>query len=297
MSDERAVVDPEEEREVDLRSAWRRIADRWWLPVVGLVVGAVLGVIVALGGGDTYEARALVYLGQPFTPGAGGQIQSLATNPKTVSEIIRSEAALVQAAKDSGLRVSQLRGNVTSSAITSPGQARNQSALVEILVQAPERRKAADAANSLAGRVAEQVSEYVLDKVRILERSVIQNQKELDAADARIQFALAQQRLAVTSKELELAERLLIQSNANATLTFYEARQSNLRANLNSNQQLLSLARNVEMSRVVEEARGVATEATSRRNAALVGAILGLLAGALVALLWDPVARRRAAPA
>ena len=127
-SDEHLVRDLDAEQEV-LRSVWQRIAHRWWLPVGGLIVGAVVGVLLAIGGGDVFEARTLVYLGRPFTPGGGGQIQSLATNPETVEEVIRSEVALQQAADESGLRVGQLRGNVRSGA-TAP-------ALVEIIVQAP----------------------------------------------------------------------------------------------------------------------------------------------------------------
>ena len=98
--------DPDAEREVDLRSAWSRITARWWLPVAGLVIGAVLGVIVSVGGGEVFRATTLLYLGQPFTTSGGGQIQSLATNPKTVNRIIRSEAALRQAAEASGDRKS-----------------------------------------------------------------------------------------------------------------------------------------------------------------------------------------------
>ena len=58
------------------------------------MVGAVLGVLLSVGGGEVFEAKTLLYLGQPFTPTGGGQIQSLATNPKTVNRIIHSEAAL-----------------------------------------------------------------------------------------------------------------------------------------------------------------------------------------------------------
>ena len=100
MSEDRTKsgVDPNAEREVDLRSGWARITARWWLPVGGLFLGAILGVLVSIGSGDVFKAEALIYLGQPFTPGGGGQIQNLQTNPKTVSEIIRSEAATRAAA-------------------------------------------------------------------------------------------------------------------------------------------------------------------------------------------------------
>src|SRR5499426_810955 len=93
----------EEEQEVDLSSGWKRLKARWWLPVGGLVVGAVIGIALALSGGTVWRAQTIVYLGQPFAPLGGGQIQSLATNPRTVSEIVRSESAIEAASQASGI--------------------------------------------------------------------------------------------------------------------------------------------------------------------------------------------------
>ena len=107
-------VDPDAEREVDLRSVWDRIAARWWLPVLGVVLGAVIGFALALGGGKVYEAETLIAMGQPFSPNGGAPVASFLTNGRAVAEIIRSEAALEKAAKASGLKVRALRGNVTS---------------------------------------------------------------------------------------------------------------------------------------------------------------------------------------
>ena len=103
-------LDLDPERELDLRSAWQPVARRWWLPVAGLVAGAVLGLLLSVGGGETFEAKTLLYLGQPFTPNGGSQIQSLATNQATVSEIVRSQSVLKEAARASGLKARQLRG-------------------------------------------------------------------------------------------------------------------------------------------------------------------------------------------
>src|SRR6476620_4728628 len=162
---ETKIPDPEAEREVDLRSAWSRITARWYLPVAGLLIGAVLGVLASVGSGDTFRARTLLYLGQPFTTSGGGQIQSLATNPTTVSQIIRSEAALHRAAAASGLTLGQLRGNVTSQAVVSAGQGRNVSLLVEITVNGPHPVKTEKAANALAQSVVGVVSTYVDQKI------------------------------------------------------------------------------------------------------------------------------------
>src|SRR4029453_19457292 len=84
----------QEEQEVDLSSGWTRLKARWWLPVGGLLVGAFVGIALALAGGTVWRAQTIVYLGQPFAPLGGGQIQSLGTTPRTGGEIIRSQAAL-----------------------------------------------------------------------------------------------------------------------------------------------------------------------------------------------------------
>lgn len=295
MSELRDSVDLEAEREVDLGSAWRRVAARWWLPTGGLLVGAVLGALVALGGGDVYQAKTLMYLGQPFTPGGGSQIVSLQTNPKAVSEIVRSEAAIGKAARASGLRPGQLRGNVSSAAIVQVGQiaSRTLSPLVEIVVRGPTRVQAAAAAASLAGSVVDDIAGYVDNKMTLLEEEIASTKASIDQANARIAAAQEQQKAAAGNSSLSLAERLLIQANINTTLQFYEQRSQVLRAELTESEQLLSLAQQVEKTRVLEPGVGVRTDATSRRNAVAVGGLLGLLVGALAAYLWEPFAVRR----
>jgi hypothetical protein len=294
MSADRSV-DLEAEREVDLRSWWGRIVDRWWLPLGGAVVGAVLGVLVSLGGGNVYEASTLLYLGQPFAPNGGGQIQSLQTNPKTVSEIVRSEEAVRRAAAAAGMRPGQLRGNIATKTIVSPGQAaRSLSPLQQITVQAPTRGKAEAASAALAQTVIARVSPYVANKMRLLQRQVDDDNEALTTATKRIESALDQQ-AALKDSSLSLTDRLLIQSNINAILQFYEGRLVSLRIDKTNAEQLLSLAQKVEKSAVVQQPAAVRTSATGARNAAVVGALIGLLLGALAAIVADPFLRRRAA--
>jgi uncharacterized protein involved in exopolysaccharide biosynthesis len=291
------VVDPDAEREIDLRSAWSRLAARWWLPVGGLVVGAILGVLVSVGSAQVYKAEALLYLGQPFTPGGGGQIQSLATNPKTVSETIRSEAALERAARTAGMRPGQLRGNVTTSTITTAGQPRNLSPLVTIEVHAPTRAKAEKAANSLAQSVMDQVSPYVVQKIAQLKTQIEGDESQIEDIGRRISAAEQQQNRALADNSLSLAEKLLISTNSNATINNAEQRRGTVLQDLNLAKQLLSPAENVEQSRVVQAAVARKASATSRRNAAAVGGLIGLLVGALAAVLADPWLQRRSTAA
>jgi uncharacterized protein involved in exopolysaccharide biosynthesis len=289
-------VDLDAEREVDLQSAWSRITARWWLPVGGLVLGAILGVLVSVGSGDVYRAESLVYLGQPFTPAGGGQLQSLQTNPKTVSEIVRSEAAIKTAANAASMRPGQLRGNVTSTAVVQPGQvARNFTPLVQIEVRGPTKVKAEKAANSFANTVVTQVVPYITRKMELLEQQVKDDERQLEEIATRIEAATQQQTVANADPGLSLAEKLLVSTNSNATVNAAEQRRGTVLQDLNSARQLLSLAENVELSRVVQPAVAVRTSATSRRNAAAVGALAGLLLGALAAIVADPWLRRRSA--
>src|SRR5258705_13488819 len=81
-----------DEREVDL-ARWRRaIVALWWIPVAGLVAGAILGLGFSLRGTSTYKASSLISLGQPVSPG-GVVIASFGTNPRAVAQIVSSASA------------------------------------------------------------------------------------------------------------------------------------------------------------------------------------------------------------
>ena len=279
------------ERELDLRSVWQRIAGRWWLPVAGLVAGAVLGLLLSVGGGETFEAKTLLYLGQPFTPNGGSQIQSLATNPTTVSELVRSESVLKQAARASGLKVRELRGKIATRPITSSGQAaREFSPLIEVTVRANSAAKAKRASKSLATAVLGGVSPYVQRKISLLQQLSEDDKRLLKLANERIAAALTQQ---AELSRLSLRQRILAQANVNTTLQFYEARARNLHNDLMYLERLLSLARQVESSRIIGRTTAVPTTAVTPRNAAAIGALIGLLLGTLVAFLAVPLLRER----
>jgi hypothetical protein len=283
----------EDEQEVDLASAWGRLQARWWLPVGGLVIGAVVGLALALSGGSVWRAETIVYLGQPFAPLGGGQIQSLATNPRTVGEIVRSESALEAASEASDVPVSKLRSSVSTKELTAVGQVRGINPLIEIAVKAEGRRKAELAAEALSARVVEGVSVFVSDKVELLENQVAVSRAQLAAVEDRIQDAQQQQDALIQDQSISLDTRLLLSANLNAVITTADARRTSLQEDLYSAQQLLNLAETVEKSRVVEPASAVKTTARSSRTSLLVGALIGLLVGAVAALAAEPIAARR----
>ncbi len=293
MSQPYTSPDLEGEQEVDLASAWQRIKLRWWLPVLGLVAGAIVGLLLAFSGGEVWRAQTIVYLGQPFAPLGGGQIQSLATNPRTVSEVVRSESAIEAASQATGISPSKLRSSISTKELTAVGQVRGINPLMEIAVKAEGRRKAEGAADVLAQRVVEGVSTYVSEKVDLLERQVDVSEAQLAAVEARIAQAQRQQDELLTNTGLAPVERLLLSQNLNAVITTADARRSALQDDLFESRQLLNLAESVESSRVVEQARAVKTTARSSRTSLLIGALIGLVVGLVAALAAEPILARR----
>jgi gas vesicle protein len=293
MSQPHTSPDLEGEQEVDLASAWQRVKLRWWLPVLGLVAGAIVGLLLAFSGGEVWRAQTIVYLGQPFAPLGGGQIQSLATNPRTVSEIVRSESAIQAASEATGIPPGKLRSSISTKELTAVGQARGINPLMEITVKAEGKKKAEGAADALSERVVENVSTYVTEKKELLERQVEVSESQLAAVEARIAQAQQQQDDLLTNSALAPVERLLLSQNLNAVITTADARRSALQDDLFESRQLLNLAESVESSRVVEQARAVKTTARSARTSLLIGALIGLVIGVVAALAAEPILARR----
>src|SRR5919197_5501827 len=148
----RDLPDLDAEREVDLRRHWNALALRWWLPAAGLVGGIVIGFLVSLGGAQVYTAKATIYVGQPLSS-SGVQVQSQATNPSTVHQIATAESTIDAAARRAGLRRNQLRGHVSTQAISGSITRLGQNPLYSVKVTGHLPGRVAAAANALAEAV------------------------------------------------------------------------------------------------------------------------------------------------
>jgi hypothetical protein len=126
----------------------------------------------------------------------------------------------------------------------------------------------------------------------VLEEQIANDERELETINQRIGNATAQQQTILQNDELPLAERLLLLTNINSTIGFNEQRRGTVQTDLLQARQLLSLAERVESSTIVEPAVASRTSARSPRNAALVGALIGLLLGCAAALLADRLPSR-----
>src|SRR3954449_7739006 len=107
-------VDPEAEQQVDFGRYGRQLAQRWWLPVAGLVVGAIIGYLLTVGGTQRYKATATLYLGQPYSASGNVQLQAAQTNPSTVRAIVRAESVIQRVAAQCKSRPTDFRGGIST---------------------------------------------------------------------------------------------------------------------------------------------------------------------------------------
>ena len=266
----RPGFDPEAEQEVDFSRYWRLLVARWWLVVIGLVLGAVAGYAVSLGGSQVYKASADVYLGQPYSASGNISLQTLQTNPATLRAITRSQAVVLQASSACGLTPGAIRSGLAVDAVPGSLTKNNQNPVIEITVQGKKGKKAACAANKLARVVVDKVSAFANQKIANFSQQI--------SLDERQQTLINQ---ALQRGGLSASDQLLLQ-----------LRLATVQSDRLSTSQLLLQARQVEQPQILTTAAFQRVTARSRRNVVVVAALIGLVLGILAALAWDRVVPR-----
>jgi uncharacterized protein involved in exopolysaccharide biosynthesis len=272
------TADLDAEREIDL-ARWRRaLTALWWLPVAGLVLGAIVGLLFTAGGTTSYKATALISLGQPVSPG-GVVIASYATNPRAISEITSSASAQHQAAHEVGIHPGVLRGKVSVGVVgvaTGVGAAKT-APLIALSVQGKVGQKTQDAANALARIVvADTTAPYVGTKIKTYGQVLKTVNKQL----ASINVRLAALNAALKTSHLSAIDQLVLVSQADNS----EQRQGNLLDQQATTQQQLAFATQVESAKIVQPATSVLASAHSRKTSLVIGALIGLILGGIAAI-------------
>src|SRR2546428_11174373 len=85
--------DPDAEQEVDLGRYWSAIVARWWLPILGIVAGAIIGILVQVGSSQTWTATTEVHLGQPLGANGSAGGTPASTSPGRVPHFLPSRSA------------------------------------------------------------------------------------------------------------------------------------------------------------------------------------------------------------
>jgi uncharacterized protein involved in exopolysaccharide biosynthesis len=260
--------DPEAEQEVDFSKYWRLLATRWWVPIGGLVLGAIVGYAVALGGAQRYSASAAIYLGQPYTASGNVALQALQTNPSSVSTVAHSLAIDQRVAALCKAKVGSFRSGISTKPIAGSIAKNGQNPLVSLSVQSAKKKVASCAANELAKGVVGRISGYAVEKISSFRAQLAQQEREIKALDS-----------AISDPNVTTTDKLLLQVQLNSA-----------QSDLSTTTQLLHQATAVEQPSVFTPASAARVTARSKRNSVVVAGLIGLVLGGLVALFWDSVA-------
>jgi uncharacterized protein involved in exopolysaccharide biosynthesis len=273
------------EREVDFGRYARAVLGKWWLLLLGVIVGGVLGYLYGQAGGSTYQAQATVFLGSPIGPG-GTAIATLASDPSGAATIARSQAVVNDVARQVGIPAGKLRRNISAAVLGERNRQTTNVALIGITVRGSDRDKVENAANLLAEEVVATASAYADSKIDTLQQRLDGLQAQLDALTTRLNEVAASVEEGGGTDETQQ----LLQANLLAVL---EQQRADLTDRVFAAEQLLETAEEVERGHVVSPAAASQVNARNARTSAVVGAFLGLVIAALVALLWAPVSRLR----
>jgi hypothetical protein len=267
--------DPEAEQEVDFARYVRMLARRWWLVLIGVVVGAVIGYLVSLGGTKLYSATATLYLGQSYNAGGATPVISYQTNPSSVGQIVNSQSVDETAATGCNTTVESFRKGISVQKVATASTQTKATAqinpLVTVTVQAAKKTVAACAANALARAAVAGVGAYPLAKIAKYTSQIAYDKGEIK----RLGAAMENPAIAATDKlVLETTLR-----NDQQDLQLYSG--------------LLLQATYVEEPQLAIPAASRQITAQSSKNTVLIAALIGLVLGVLGALLWDRVVPTR----
>ena len=278
-----SAADLQGEQEVDLGRYGSALAARWWLPLAGLILGAVLGYLLSVGGKQTFSAQAVLYPGTPYSPSGGNQIQSPQTNPASIRAIVRSESTLRRVSADVGIPVGKLRSGTSANVVGGTVPKTGQVPLYAITVKGGRPAKIARAANELARIAVAGVSAgYVDTKIASLQAQVTSDQQQLASIDQEVG------RIEASLPRVGASDRIA----AAALVLAAQQRRAVVQQDLLAVRPLLAQAQTVERGRILTRAVASKATARSRRNSIVVAALIGLILGGLAALVWDRYAAR-----
>jgi len=288
---QKGARDVEAEQEIDLGRFWRAVLSRWWLPVAGLVAGAIVGLLVSIGGGKQYKASSEVYLGQPLGPGASAAISSTSTSLALASYFATTEATIRNAAARAGFRgPGELRGHVSSKPILGITGSKLGTAapLIQVTVTGSSRPRVGRASNAIAQMIVKRFAPYSNQKLATLQAQAARDAAQLAQVQKRIDAAVTGQQQLIGSGA-NSTDKLVALANYNLVISAATGQQTALQNDQASVRQQIAAVQNIEAPRVVAPGAATSSGGPSRRSGVVIGAIIGLVLGLIAAIVWGPV--------
>jgi hypothetical protein len=256
------------------------------LPLIGLVVGVIIGLLVSLAGGKQWTAKEDIFLGNPLANGTA--LTSSPTSLGLATAYVDTRYALLHASRASGLPVSLLSGNISATPIL--GQASSQvgqpAALLQLKVTGTKPTTTERAADDLASLVIRQFLPFTKEKLAIARVRLAQERSQVGDINKRLQQALDAQAALARSG----ANQPLVTEYTQITTTLANER-AQLDSDITAFKMLISQTQALEAPRILSPTRPASPTRPSRRSTIVIGAAIGLVLGLLAALLWQPITR------
>lgn len=256
-------VDPEAEREVDLSRYWRLLLARWWVVAAGIVLGGVVGYAVSLGSAG-YKASATLYLGQPYSAG-GAPIQTLQTDPSMIDAYTQSTEVQRRVAATCKVEASSFGNDITAEQVKSTIIRHRESSIIRITVKAKHAKTAACAADGLARVVVARIATFADQKISNFQARIRNDEQSIGTIKAGL-----------ASPQVPTTDKLI-----------FQLQLRNFQADQITATQLLAQVKQVEAPELLTTATPERAKSISRHNAIIVAAVIGLVLGVLLALVWD----------
>ena len=273
--------DLDAEREVDLGRYADALIARWWLPLLGLVVGVILGYLLAVGGKEVFQSQATIYVGTPYGP-SGQSLQTFATNPNAVARIARGQETIEAVSRESGMSPRELRAGISTRPIRSGNPRTSPNQLYAVSVKGDKRGEVSAATGAVAERIVDKVGGYARLKRKTFREQLAEDNRQLEVLNRVVAESQAQLDRATGVDRVTMATLLLTA----------EQRRGAIQQDRSQTQQLLALTEQVELAQVVDRGAATKTTARSTRNSIAVAGLIGLIIGLLAALFWEPIAER-----
>ena len=275
--------------EIDLARYGRRLAARWW--IVALTVLVAVGIaLLREGSGNAprvSEARALVNIGSPLSPSGVLIPGALQSNPLFASILLRQSDIQNRATAAAGLPTGALRGHISTQAagaVTAATRA-GASQLMYVIVRGDYTpRQAAAAANSLAAALRDATNRYqrateaaLQAQISRLQRRNAELQADTEALRGRVEQIDAQRNLSALDKLAAVTPSLaIIQSNGNV--------QAQNEQQINQSTLLLQSVNQISQSTVLSAAQGQRLGGGGGGSGVVAAILVGLIVGVLLAL-------------
>jgi hypothetical protein len=271
--------------DIDLAAWATRVLSRWYIVLACVIVAVVIASLGANSGHKVWTARSLVNLGQPYTSSNTPIAASLGTNPSAAPTLLRQDFVVKLVAEKVDLRPGQLKPAISTQPVGQPNVKANYTPLVNVIVSGPWKNKVAPAANLLAQQLVKLTSGYQSQRLSAITTVVNQEAAQLKALAIRDKAALKTYQSLLGAKALSPFEKTLAINSAIGLLSSIETRQQVLAAQHAEDLQTVAQIKTIEYPTVVTRAVRVQTTAASKRAGYAVAILLGLIVGALLALL------------